>query len=495
VRIGFHPKLRLELMADIKRCECDPLVWVPSESGMASSAKQFHKLRIKEVPRDAISDLSDIKSTWFYGFYVNYLKPIRPIRLFVIFFWRNLYFFYVRTLAFYLGSNKIKAWRPLVKLEDYVVASRIAKNNLFDGERVDTPPICRVFPVEAQTYLINPQNSYQFPPIYVAELSNAFVYGGTNLVFCRDAVICHDLYNFERDYTSEELHCRHVIDFKKRRMRLLRYDEMPGSITEAATFLDACAFNYAHWLTEVLPRISAFCMQKDYKSIPLIIDAGLHQNIMASLSSVIDSDRDIYVLPIGCAIKVNKLHVVSTCGYVPFDFRNTYTIPPAQGFFSSAGLSKMSETILKKSGQLQDLPKKIYVRRNSVGKIATNLIEVEKLLLKEGFVFIEPEKLNFEVQAAIFNNAKMIVSSSGAALANLIFCNADVRLVILIGKSRRVSYWYWLNLARAVKCSISYVIGEVPKIDKANNQPNFTVPIESLAKAVCEEKEYKINDQ
>lgn len=269
-------------------------------------------------------------------------------------------------------------------------------------------------------------------------------------------------------------------------MRLLRYDEIPNSITEAATFVDACAFNYAHWLTEVLPRIFAFCLQKDYKSIPIIIDAGLNHNIMSSLSSVIDGDRDVYILPIGRAIKVKKLYVVSSCGYVPFDFRNAYTAPSEQGSFCSEGLSKMSEAILKKSPQFEDLPKKIYLRRNSTGKIATNLAAVEKLLLKEGFVFVEPEKLRFEVQAAIFNNAKIIVGSSGAALANLIFCNFDARLVVLIGKSRRVSYWYWQNLARVVRCSLSYVMGEVPEIDRVNNQPNFTVPLEDLAKAVSE---------
>lgn len=202
-------------MVDVEPCENDPLIWAPSKSGTEIVPAELHNLRIKQVAPSALSVLDYIRNAWVYSFYVNYLKHIPAVRWFVRCLCKNLYFFYVRTVSIYLGRHEIKGWRRLVKLEDYVVTSGVTPIKVFDAELDDTAPICRVFPVEAQTYLTPPHNNYRFPSVYVAELSNAFVYGGTNLVFCRDAVICHDLYNFERDYTSEELHGRHLIDPQK----------------------------------------------------------------------------------------------------------------------------------------------------------------------------------------------------------------------------------------------------------------------------------------
>lgn len=417
-------------------------------------------------------------------FYQNRLKPIPLIRNLVVGIFHHIFPAYVRHIA--NRPSMARRWRPIVKLADHVKTTNFAPIKLINVTKVDTPSP-KVLPLEDRAFLVAPHDHYEFPSVYVAQLSNVEVYGGTNLVFVQDAVICHDLYDFGRDYTSEELHGRHVIDAKKMRMRLIVNDSAPVPIPIAAAFLDACAPNYAHWLTEVLPRISIFCSQKDFNSVPLIINDGLHKNLLESLSAIIGDKRDVYHLPIGRAIKVNTLYVVSNCGYVPFDFRNKVSTPPEQGLFCPTVLTMMSQTVSAGLQQSTNWPKKIYLRRNSVGKIAINLPAVEKLLLDEGFVFVEPEKLNFAEQVMLFKNAKLIVGSSGAALANLIFCPVEARVVILIGKSARVSYWYWQNLARAVNCSICYVLGKVPNIDKTNTQPNFTVPLDTLMRAVSEE--------
>jgi capsular polysaccharide biosynthesis protein len=417
-------------------------------------------------------------------FYQNWLKPIPLIRKLIVGIFHHIFPVYVRHIA--NRSSMARRWRPIVKLVDYVKTTNVAPIKLVNVTKVDTPPP-KVLPIEDRAFLVTPHNHYEFPSVYVAPLSNVEVYGGTNLIFVQDAVICHDLYDFERDYTSEELHGRHVIDAKKMRMRLIANDSAPMQIPIASAFLDACALNYAHWVTEVLPRISVFCSQKDFNTVPLIINNGLHKNLLESLSAIIGDKRDIYLLPIGRAIKVDTLYVVSSCGYVPFDFRNKISTPPAQGLFCPTVLTMMSQAVSAVLQRSTNWPQKIYLRRNSVGKIATNLPAVEKLLLDEGFFFVEPEKLSFAEQVMLFKNAKLIVGSSGAALANLIFCPVDARVVILIGKSARVSYWYWQNLARAVNRSICYVLGEVPDIDKKNNQPNFTVPLDALMRAVSEE--------
>ena len=333
---------------------------------------------------------------------------------------------------------------------------------VFEAARVDTPPP-KVFPTEGQAFLVSPHDYYEFPPIYVSQISNAEVYGGTNLVFTSDTVVCHDLYDFKRDYTSEELHGRHVVDPKKNRIKLLNWDAAPEHMPVAATFLDACAPNYAHWLTEVLPRIAAFCSVEQYADIPIIVDDGLHRNIMESLALVVGSDREIITVPVGRAINVGILYVTSLTGYVPFERRNAKLAGHSHGLFSSLAFEWLHKRLLSFGDKfpLQDFPRKIYLRRKSGGRKITNANEIEELLVDNGYVIVEPEKLTFLQQLSLFSSVDEIVAPSGAALANLIFSPPDVRVHILIGKYDGTSYWYWQNMAFASGKQVVYSLGEV----------------------------------
>lgn len=436
--------------------------WRPPEDGAAMTGLlptvKIHKV----APHPGAPDIvTRFKGAWIGRLYVDHLKQSPLMRKLVIAIWRNFYPTYARYIIARL-SRVSRRWRPVVKLADYVEASNIQSIKVFDAARVDTPTP-KVAPAEDQVYLVSPHNYYEFPPIYVAQLSDAQVYGGTNLVFVQDTVICHDLYDFERDYTSEELHGRHVIDAKKKRIRLVRNDRTPVQMPVAAAFLDACAMNYAHWLTEVLPRIAAFCSVEQYANIPIVVDDGLHRNIMESLALVVGSDREIITLPVGRAINVGILYITSVSGYVPFERRNTKLAGHSHGLFSSLAFDWLRKRLLSFGDKLplQDFPRKIYLRRKSGGRKITNANEIEELLVDNGYVIVEPEKLTFLQQLALFGSVDEIVAPSGAALANLIFARADARVHILIGKYDGTSYWYWQNMACASGKQVVYSLGEL----------------------------------
>ena len=333
---------------------------------------------------------------------------------------------------------------------------------MFDAARVDTPAP-KVFPVEDQAYLVSPHDHYVFPPVYVAELGEALIYGGTNLVFAQDAVICHDLYDFERDYTSEELHRRTLIDPKSKRIHWLLHDHAPEPIPVAAAFVDACGLNYAHWMTEVLPRIALFCAEERYKDIPVVVNDGLHQNIMESLFLITGTTHEIITLPIGRAIAVNELYLTSVAGYVPFDRRTNKLSGHSQGVFSPSAF-EMLRNHLNPLGQKatgEAWPEKIYLRRNSGARKVTNAAELEKLLVVHGYVIVEPEKLTFLQQIQLFYNAKEVVSSTGAALANAIVCKPGTQVTVLMSKHENMIYRYWINLLNPFGIKVNYVLGNI----------------------------------
>lgn len=295
--------------------------WSPSEGfGHEFELNGLNpRIRRVEVLQGKSQDtVARLKSTWLGQFYIKHLKQYAFFRWLASSTWRNAYPIYVNYIATHLHNKKARRWRPLTKLSELVRKHGLQSSILADAMLVETPEP-HVVPRHDQGYLDSQQESYNFPEIYVAKVSHGLIYGGTNLVLTENGVICHDMYDFDRDYTSEELHGRTLIEPKSGRIRWLLHDDEPEQLPAAAAFVDACAGNYAHWMTEVLTRIAAFCAEEKFKGIPIVVNDGLHKNIMESLSLVAGPDREIITLPIGRAIRAESLYLMSVCGYVPLD--------------------------------------------------------------------------------------------------------------------------------------------------------------------------------
>jgi capsular polysaccharide biosynthesis protein len=458
--------------------------WRPLENdAVVSGVQPTLKLRTIEQTTGAPDILVRIKRTWVGRLYANHLKQVPLFRWLTIWLWRTLYPVYTNTFSVYLGSRASKRWRPLVKLGDYVKVLHLPTTKVFDAARVDTPAP-KVFPVEDQAYFVSlsPHDHYVFPPVYVAELGEALVYGGTNLVFAQDTVICHDLYDFERDYTSEELHGRHVIDAKKLRMRLLRHDATPEKIAVAAAFVDACAPNYAHWLTEVLPRIAAFCTVEQFAHVPIIVNDGLHRNIMESLALVVGPDREIITLPVGRAVQVGRLYAASVAGYVPFEKRDVEPVDHSHGLFCPPAFQLLRDHFSSFTNALspQEWPSKVYLRRTSGARKVANAVEVEQIFLKNGYVVIEPETLTFLQQVSLFHNVEHIAGPTGSAFANPIFSPRNTQVLILVSKHRKLPYWYWISLYSSNGVTVNYALGKDEKYHIGDVHSDFYINPSSL---------------
>jgi capsular polysaccharide biosynthesis protein len=366
-------------------------------------------------------------------------------------------------------------------MSDYADTSQAPKINVFDPIKVETPAP-KVVPAEAQLHVAPGNNHYDFPRIYVAQLTDASIYGGTNLVFMQDSVVCHDLYDLARDYTAEELHGRHIIDAKKQRIRLVRHDDAPEHIPIAATFTDACSQNYAHWLTEVLPRIAVFCSLETHRQVPIIIDDGLHRNIMESVSLVAGQDREVIILPKGRAITATALYVTSVTGYVPFDRRDTNAENHSNGMFSPGALDLVRKRVREHTRMLdtQSLPKRIYLRRSSNYRRLVNEEEIEKTLVEYGYTVLAPESLSFLQQAAVFERAESIISPTGASVTNAVFCPPESEIKILIGKHTQMAYRYWSNVLSLTGIVPDIVLGEIVSGHEHGVHGDFYVDSRSL---------------
>jgi hypothetical protein len=411
-----------------------------------------NELQTTAAPADFARISILVRNTWLGQLYFKRLKKYHIVKLMAPWIWHKVYFLYQFTWIFWKARK-----RSLLPLSAYAATSE--KVVLSKAERVTTPPP-EVFPSDMKL-LIPPRTGYDFPEIYITEVRSALVTGGTNLVMTDESVICHDLYDFTNDYTSEELNGRTYIWPHRHRIAWLMPTISRREFDRAACFTDACASNYAHWMTEVLPRINLFCRTEESIEVPLIVDSGLHRNLMESLRAVVGNTREIIALPTGTSIKVEHLSLTSATGYVPFERRSNRAKNHSHGRFSPFALLGLRQCLQEKL----DAPsgastRRVFIRRNSGIRNITNAREIEELFVSRGFSVVEPEFLTHSEQIALFSNADVVAGATGAAMANLIFCRSTAKIIIMISDYRFMPYWYWQNVACAVGNRVTYVVGK-----------------------------------
>ncbi|MBW7959825.1 MAG: hypothetical protein H3C69_09745, partial [Candidatus Promineofilum sp.] len=234
-------------------------VWWPIERKHTERSRNIRVRRLA-VRKGLVSKFKQIP---FAQFYRDHLKKYAGVRwLARRLNWFKVYSSYVNLLTAVLYSKHAREWRKVLALADFVKKKGVASCDLVDAEQIEIPQPM-VYPSGAREYPASFLDQYSFPRLFVATINDAKVYGGTNLILADDGmVICHDLYDFAHDYTAEELHGLTFHDHDNKHIRWLSYDEAPEVVPICATFVDACAVNYAHWLTEVLPRIALFCSDR-----------------------------------------------------------------------------------------------------------------------------------------------------------------------------------------------------------------------------------------
>ena len=427
------------------------------------------------IPKNESSSTSlyqRLKTSYLGKFYLIHIKKRPLLRAAVSLGWRCFYPIIQRLIV-----TKKTSWKMLESINEYASRERLSGYQLIEPCQFDIS-VKQVLPVDFEYIKGNTASQQHFPGVFIYQLKQAKVRGGSNLVSVSETIIHHNLSDYTTDYTSEELHARLIIKPRAKKAMWLELDETPAIIPEAAVFLDATSYNYAHWFTEVLPRIVAFCDNDRFANIPLIIDSDLHQNLMASLLYIVP-DRKIYLLPLGRELIVTKLFYTTACGYVPFHPRKKKF--RYHGEFCPTALNKVkkkfSETIKK---SLSHTPKKIYLRRNSGLRNIVNSTDIERILVSYGYTIFEPEKLSFEEQFLLFSNAESIISASGAALANCIFCSPGTEVTVLMSDHREMIYNYWSNMLSPLGLNVNYIIGNSINSDLFSIHSDFNIQISGL---------------
>ncbi|WP_144051207.1 DUF563 domain-containing protein [Calothrix sp. PCC 7507] len=179
-------------------------------------------------------------------------------------------------------------------------------------------------------------------------------------------------------------------------------------------------YNYFHWLFDCLPRLHLLKLSGLYDDIDLFLVPSLKYSFQRETLSYLNIDLARTIDSIyNPNITVKKL-VVS-------DHPIEASSEPIPAWICDF----LRQSFLHKAIIPQLKSNKIYINRKdaSNNRKILNEDELVEALTKLGFISISATDYSLCEQIGIFANAEVIVAAHGAGLGNLVFCQAETKVV------------------------------------------------------------------
>lgn len=201
---------------------------------------------------------------------------------------------------------------------------------------------------------------------------------------------------------------------------------------------------YFHWMAQTLERLRLIqelaipynylyvCFDKPFMTQTLsIFDIDSAKIINSKEFNYIQAE-ELIILSFPCRkiLQKNKLATNN---------------PNLASFCSQQTMKHLCAKILPLTKNIShDFSKKVFISRNDSGnrRTTTNEDDVFALFEKKGFARYCLTNLSIIEQAALFNQAEVIVATHGAALMNLAFCKPKTKIIEIFQARSSSTYWY-----------------------------------------------------
>lgn len=180
--------------------------------------------------------------------------------------------------------------------------------------------------------------------------------------------------------------------------------------------------NYAHWITECLPRILAFrAVRQRHPDVRLLLPglpAGSAQSV--SLARLGIDPAAIRTVADGEVLHAARLWVLCA-------FEIWHPSPLCR----DAALAVSCAVPL--SGDEADgiLPARVHIRRGTDTRRLLNFEALEPVLARFGFVAVTLQEQAFDDQVRLMRNARLVIGENSAGNANIMFARRGLRLLEL----------------------------------------------------------------
>lgn len=327
-------------------------------------------------------------------------------------------------------------------------------------------------------------------PVLLVRHRNVCVLGWTNFLLHGRVAVHPDLYVPQRDRSPVEMHAGGRMNWGFTRVRI-KQGLLIGHLPRAINLCDQTPYNYAHWMTEILPKVALLAGKPEFRGWPVLVDAGLNANQFESLQAVLPWQVEFIKVPSHEVVRVDELVNVTPTSYCPHEFRDFHETQRQgfQFFFSGQALNRLRDRLRERYRRYESgRPRRMYLKRTPLwtynNRNIADIDAIEDLLDARGIEMVNVTGMTIAQQAKLFMNAEVIVAPTGAALANMLFAPPGCRILVLAAAYDGATYDYFHHIAHLLGHELSFVVGPQAGEDGYHMNRDFSICLADLRLAL-----------
>lgn len=280
---------------------------------------------------------------------------------------------------------------------------------------------------------------YDSPETYIAEIDQAVVFGASHALIA-DGQFLNDMLFADNEGR---------IDLRDKVLRkvmegfgVVEEPKRAKHLEQAINLVGVASYNYYHMLIEILPKLIIADRCEEYRDFPVLVDEVILRipQYKEALARVNQYNHKIIKVNEGEKCEVGRLVHISPNTWMPINLYDRNMSRTGDFLISESYLYNMRNRILNAASggekcAEQEEKKRYFISRKKLNTVRLkNEAEIRDLFLSYGFEVLYPEKLSFAEQVEKFSEAECIAGSTGAAFANIIFCQPGTKILCIIPK-------------------------------------------------------------
>jgi len=204
--------------------------------------------------------------------------------------------------------------------------------------------------------------------------------------------------------------------------------ESPASIPEAILIGGRADENWYHWLVDYLARVLEI-PDGIAADVPVLVSSRVPRSGLQALREL--TERPILMRNPSLTTRVDRLHVAAPVVQLLDDPR----VPWADGFALRAPALRRLRERWGVAGSASPDGRRVFLSRQSgIRRGVLNEPELVDVARSAGLEILDPARLGFAEQRAMFQEAALVVGGSGAVMANYLFLRPGAEVIALTSR-------------------------------------------------------------
>jgi hypothetical protein len=207
------------------------------------------------------------------------------------------------------------------------------------------------------------------------------------------------------------------------------------------------SWNYYHFMIELATLFSEIDKSNVPTVVPILIDdVYLKVPQFNEVVNILNTQkRKLIAIKPFTQYSVNQLIIPEPLNIIPPNWNDNVKIKASDVLYRFDSLSYLKNKLLPYAAE-KIYPPKIFLSRKKASKRRKyNENMVREVLERNGYTTIFIEKLTVGEQISLFKGAVSIISTSGAALTNLIYCSRGCKVLIFSNYNEPFSFFSTLG--------------------------------------------------